>query len=167
MSSIWPHLDRMVLEWFYGVKPISISSFDQLRTNFVSRFIGLRTRKNDKTYWCSLKQWKNESLKNYVWRFTKEINIIEGLTDRDIIAALREGLEEAKLLRSYSWTFIALWMHRQRTLDNSCPPGVPVRYSMNVHSRSSRKSIAIVDKGLVYVGELGNMGRTSFRIKPL
>ena len=66
----------------------------------MSRFIGQKARKNDKTYLWSLKQEKNESLKDYIRRFTKEINTLEKFTDGDAIAALREGLQEGELLRS-------------------------------------------------------------------
>ena len=93
-------LSGIALEWFRGLKPRSITSFDQLRTEFVSRFIGLKTRKNDKTYLWSLKQGKAETLKSYIRRFTKEINTVEGFTDVDVIGALREGLQEGEQLRS-------------------------------------------------------------------
>ena len=85
-------LSGIALAWFRGLKPRSIASFDQLRTEFVIRFIGLKMRENDKTYMWSLKQGKSESLKSYVRRFTKKINIVEGFTDVDVIAVLREGL---------------------------------------------------------------------------
>ena len=93
-------LTGAALEWFHSLQPRSIASFGQLRTEFVNRFIGQKTRKNDKTYLWSLKQGKNESLKDYVRRFTKEINTLEKFTDGDAIAALREGLQEGELLRS-------------------------------------------------------------------
>ena len=66
----------------------------------MSRFIGQKTRKNDKTYLWLLKQGNNESLKDYIRRITKEINTLEKFTVGDVIAALREGLQEGELLRS-------------------------------------------------------------------
>ena len=66
----------------------------------MSRFIGQKTRKNDMTYLWSLKQGKNESLKGYIQRFTKVINTLEKFTYRAAITALREDLQEGKLLRS-------------------------------------------------------------------
>ena len=93
-------LTGTALEWFRSLQPRSIDSFDQLRAEFISRFIGHRTRKNDKTHLWSLKQGNNESLKSYIRRFTKEINTVERFTDRDVITALREGLQEGELLRS-------------------------------------------------------------------
>ena len=35
-------LSGIALEWFRGLKPRSIASFDQLRTEFISQFIGLK-----------------------------------------------------------------------------------------------------------------------------
>ena len=58
----------------------------------MSRFIGQKMRKNDKTHLWSLKQGKNESLKGYIRRSTEQINTLEKFTDGDAIAAIREGL---------------------------------------------------------------------------
>ena len=100
MLSIRTDLSGIALEWFHGLKPKSIASFNQLRAEFVSRFISLKMRKNDKSYLLSLKQGKAETLKSYVRRFTKEINTVEGFIDIDVIDALREGLQEGELLKS-------------------------------------------------------------------
>ena len=47
-----------------------------------------------------MKERKGESLKGYIRRFTKEINTLGKFTNGDVIAALREGLQEGELLRS-------------------------------------------------------------------
>ncbi|GMN33966.1 hypothetical protein TIFTF001_044856, partial [Ficus carica] len=59
-----------------------------------------KTRKKDKLYLYSLKQGTEESLKSYIERFSQEMNYVEGYTDSDAVAAIREGLLEGSMLKS-------------------------------------------------------------------
>ena len=87
-------------QWFRSLKPGTISSFDQMKREFLGRFIGSKTRKKDKTHLWSLKQGKDETLKKYIDRFSEGMNLVEDFTDNDILSALREGLQEGELLTS-------------------------------------------------------------------
>ena len=87
-------------QWYRSLKPGTIGSFEQLKGEFLSRFIGSKTRKKDKTHLWSLKQGKDESLKKYIDRFSEGMNLIDEFTDSDVLSALREGLQEGELLTS-------------------------------------------------------------------
>ena len=50
-------------EWFQSLKPGSISSYEQLKEEFLARFATARTRKKDVSYLWTIKQGKTESLK--------------------------------------------------------------------------------------------------------
>ncbi|GMN75410.1 hypothetical protein TIFTF001_056419 [Ficus carica] len=63
-------------------------------------FVMAKTRKKDKLYLYSLKQGTEESLKSYIERFSQEMNYVEGYTDSDAVAAIREGLLEGSMLKS-------------------------------------------------------------------
>ena len=87
-------------QWYRSLKPGTISSFDQLKGEFLGRFIGSKTRKKDKTHLWSLKQGKDETLKKYIDRFSEGMNLVDEFTDTDVLSALREGLQEGELLTS-------------------------------------------------------------------
>ena len=87
-------------QWYQSLKPGTIGSFEQLKGEFLSRFIGSKTRKKDKTHLLSLKQGNDESLKKYIDRFSEGMNLIDKFTDSDVLSALREGLQEGELLTS-------------------------------------------------------------------
>ena len=74
--------------------------FSTIEGRILAQFATTRSHKQDKTFLWSLKQGKNESLKNYLDRFNKGANRIEGLTDTDAITTQREGLQEGELLSS-------------------------------------------------------------------
>ena len=86
-------------QWFRSLKLGTIDSFDQLKREFLGRFIGSKTRKKDKTH-LVFKKGKDETLKKYIDRFSEGMNLVEDFTDNDILSALREGLQEGKLLTS-------------------------------------------------------------------
>ncbi|XP_024019228.1 uncharacterized protein LOC112090948 [Morus notabilis] len=88
------------LQWFQQLKPRSISSFNQLKQQFLRRFVIAKTRKKDKLYLYSLKQGADESVKAYIERFSQKMNYVEGYTDSDVVAAIRGGLQECDLLKS-------------------------------------------------------------------
>ncbi|GMN75404.1 hypothetical protein TIFTF001_056843 [Ficus carica] len=66
----------------------------ELKQQFLGTFVMAKTRKKDKLYLYSLKQGTEESLKSYIERFSQEMNYVEGYTDSDAVAAIREGLLE-------------------------------------------------------------------------
>ncbi|GMN18961.1 hypothetical protein TIFTF001_048559 [Ficus carica] len=88
------------LQWFQQLEPGSIGSFRELKQQFLGRFVMTKTRKKDKLYLYSLKQGTEESLKSYIERFSQEMNYVEGYTDSDAVAAIREGLLEGSMLKS-------------------------------------------------------------------
>ncbi|GMN28351.1 hypothetical protein TIFTF001_051655 [Ficus carica] len=88
------------LQWFQQLEPGSIGSFRELKQQYLGRFVMAKTRKKDKLYLYSLKQGTEESLKSYIKRFSQEMNYVEGYTDSDAVAAIREGLLEGSMLKS-------------------------------------------------------------------
>ncbi|GMN74203.1 hypothetical protein TIFTF001_055399 [Ficus carica] len=88
------------LQWFQQLELGSIGSFRELKQQFLGRFVMAKTRKKDKLYLYSLKQGTEESLKSYIERFSQEMNYVEGYTDSDAVAAIREGLLEGSMLKS-------------------------------------------------------------------
>ena len=87
-------------DWFQSLKPGSISSYEQLKEEFLARFAIARTRKKDVSYLWTVKQGKTESLKKYIDRYTKSASKVEGFTESKAITNLCEGLQDGELLKS-------------------------------------------------------------------
>ena len=93
-------LTDIAYDWFQSLKPGSISSYEQLKEEFLARFATARTRKKDVSYLWTVKQGKTESLKKYLDRYIKSASKVEGLTESEAVTNLREGLQDGELLKS-------------------------------------------------------------------
>ena len=87
-------------EWFRSLRPGSIPSFRALREAFLARFATLVVQKKSKTYLLSIRQEGDETLRQYLTRFTEESNKVEGFDDKNAITAITEGARTSDLLKS-------------------------------------------------------------------
>ena len=87
-------------EWFRSLRPRSIPSFWGLREAFLARFATLVAQKNLKTYLLSIRQGRDETLRQYLARFTEESDKVEGFDNKDAITAVTEGARTSDFLKS-------------------------------------------------------------------
>ena len=90
------------LKWFNGLSKGSISSFDELRNEFLKVIMIHSQRKKDATYLLTLKQGNRESLKSYVDRFRDATLEVEDLPVGVALAAMLQGTSSEKLQESLS-----------------------------------------------------------------
>ena len=62
-------LIRHARAWFNGLPKASISSFGQLKTEFIKAFIMNSQMMKDTTYLLNIQQWGKETIRYYVDRF--------------------------------------------------------------------------------------------------
>lgn len=89
-------LKGLAQSWFNDLAAGSISSFDQLSAMFSNHFVTSKRQK--KTSWnlMSVGQREDESLKEYVKRFTSEAMLIPDLPESVAMAALMKGLKNTR-----------------------------------------------------------------------
>ena len=71
-----------------------------MREAFLARFATLVAQKKSKTYLLSIRQGRDETLRQYLARFTKESHKVEGFDDKDAIMAITEGARTSDVLKS-------------------------------------------------------------------
>ena len=79
------------LKWLNELKEVSISSFDQLRSEFLKAFMINTQRKKDATYLLTLKQGNKESLKSYVDHFRDTTLKVKDLQVKVAMTAMLQG----------------------------------------------------------------------------
>ena len=87
-------------QWFLKLRPGAIQSFEELQKSFLARFSGSRERKLGKNHLRTIKQRKNESLREYLSRFTEESNKVDRFEDGDAISVILDGLQLGGFLDS-------------------------------------------------------------------
>ena len=88
--------------WFNSLPEASISSFRQLKIEFIKAFIINSQRKKDVTYLLSIRQRGKESLRYYVDRFRNATLEICNLPIERAISAMFQGTRLTPLLESLS-----------------------------------------------------------------
>ena len=88
--------------WFNGLPEASISSFGQLKTEFIKAFIINSQRKKDATYLLSIRQGSKESLRHYVDRFRNATLEICNLPIEMAVSAMFQGTRLTPLQESLS-----------------------------------------------------------------
>ncbi|GMN30286.1 hypothetical protein TIFTF001_041425 [Ficus carica] len=78
----------------------ALCNFQQLVSSFSAAFLGSRTRKLGASHLFGIKQCENETLKKYLERFDKAVVQVEDCTDDTLTQALREGINDPRLV----WT---------------------------------------------------------------
>lgn len=89
-------LSRAARRWFQRLKPNSISLFKLIR-EFMMHFCSARQRGKPITCLLTVKQYKGESLREYVQRYNAETTQMDGYDDGVALSRLMEGLQIGRL----------------------------------------------------------------------
>ncbi|XP_016168678.1 uncharacterized protein LOC107611240 [Arachis ipaensis] len=90
------YLDGPALDWFCALPAGSISRFQELATLFEDQFPRSAIYLHDSDYLNTIKQGQNESLKDYMTRFTKVAMSIPDLHSEVHLHAIKSGLRPGK-----------------------------------------------------------------------
>ncbi|XP_015935581.1 uncharacterized protein LOC107461575 [Arachis duranensis] len=90
------YLDGPALDWLCALPAGSISRFHQLAKLFEEHFAGSVIYLHDSDYLNTIKQGPNESLKDYMTRFTKVAISIPDLHPEVHLHAIKSGLRPGK-----------------------------------------------------------------------
>ncbi|XP_015940107.1 uncharacterized protein LOC107465645 [Arachis duranensis] len=90
------YLDGLALDWLCALPAGSISRFHQLAKLFEEHFAGSVIYLHDSDYLNTIKQGPNESLKDYMTRFTKVAISIPDLHPEVHLHAIKSGLRPGK-----------------------------------------------------------------------
>ena len=87
--------------WFTGLKPGSISSWDELVEIFQTRFFANSVFPKDAESLLNIVQKEGESLKSFFRRFCEEQQTMENLDTKFALTALRRGVRHKQLLYDF------------------------------------------------------------------
>jgi hypothetical protein len=85
-------LKGVAKDWFTGLPPKSIGTFKELGRLFLTQFLATRKRKKDPTCLLTLRQDKEESLKDFMLRFNREKLEVDTPDDKTLLYALMQGV---------------------------------------------------------------------------
>ncbi|XP_021620550.1 uncharacterized protein LOC110620912 [Manihot esculenta] len=88
--------------WFNNLEAESISSFGDLATRFISRFIAGVPADRKTSYLEIIKQRRDESLREYVARFNTEALQVPELDEGRAVEAMQKGTTSAEFFGSLS-----------------------------------------------------------------
>jgi hypothetical protein len=77
--------------WLEHLPPAQISNWDNLVTAFAGNFLGTYVRPGNSWDLRSCRQQPGESLRDYIWRFSKQRTELPNITDSDVIGAFLAG----------------------------------------------------------------------------
>ncbi|XP_050277897.1 uncharacterized protein LOC126719374 [Quercus robur] len=86
--------------WFSRLTPNSISTFNDLSTQFASHFIKGHRYKKSTACLMSIRQREDETLRSYIACFNKEALSIDEANDKILVAVFTNGLRKGKFLFS-------------------------------------------------------------------
>ncbi|XP_025625654.1 uncharacterized protein [Arachis hypogaea] len=89
-------LDGPALDWFCSLPADSISRFQELASQFEDHFAASVIYLHDSDYLTTIKQGPQESLKDYITRFTKVAMQIPDLHPEVHLHAIKSGLHPGK-----------------------------------------------------------------------
>ncbi|XP_016164649.1 uncharacterized protein LOC107607184 [Arachis ipaensis] len=95
------YLDGPALDWFCALPAGSISRFQELAKLFEDHFVGSAIYLHDSDYLNTIKQGQNESLKDYMTRFTKVAMSIPNLHPDVHLHAIKSGLRPGKFQETF------------------------------------------------------------------
>ena len=79
-------------DWFTRLPPKSVDSLKELGYLFLAQFLATRKRKKNLTCLLTMRQGKEESLKDFMLRFNKEKLEVESPNEKTMLNALMEGV---------------------------------------------------------------------------
>nr|XP_017250817.1 PREDICTED: uncharacterized protein LOC108221449 [Daucus carota subsp. sativus] len=93
-------LSGMAQHMYSRLPPNSISCFADLSRAFIGQFVGSKTHAKSSASLMNLHQGKNESLREYMNRFTKEVLKVPDLDQKVAMIALQQGTTDDNFRRS-------------------------------------------------------------------
>jgi hypothetical protein len=84
-------LKGVAKDWFTGLPPKSVGTFKELGRLFLTQFLATRKRKKDLTCLLTLRQDKEESLKDFMLRFNREKLEVDTPDDKNVTLRLNAG----------------------------------------------------------------------------
>ncbi|XP_015934010.1 uncharacterized protein LOC107460185 [Arachis duranensis] len=106
-------LDGPALDWFFSLPADSISRFQELSKQFEDHFAASAIYLHDSDYLTTVKQGPQESLKDYITRFTKIAMKIPNLHPEVHLHAIKSGLRPEKFQKTIA-------VAKLRTLAEFC-----------------------------------------------
>ncbi|XP_059461825.1 uncharacterized protein LOC132190804 [Corylus avellana] len=85
-------LEGVAQDWFARLLAKSINSFKELGCLFLSQFLATKKRRKHSACLLSLRQGKEESLKDFMHRFNKEKLLVDNPGDQTVLSALWHGV---------------------------------------------------------------------------
>ncbi|XP_019154324.1 PREDICTED: uncharacterized protein LOC109150802 [Ipomoea nil] len=93
-------LDGAAQRWFLSLTPGSIDRFETLPEQFLTYFAGcMKTKKHFMTL-TAIQQGETETLKEFLKRWQKEVQVVEDLDDRTALTLFMEALRSGDLFTS-------------------------------------------------------------------
>ena len=100
VSDVSSNTGGMAQRWYSRLPPNSIGSFKELSRAFIGQFISGKTHEKSSASLMNLLQGKNESLRDYINRFTKEALKVPDLDEKVAMIALQQGTTDTFFKRS-------------------------------------------------------------------
>jgi hypothetical protein len=91
-------LTGVAKDWFTRLPLKSVNSFKELGLLFLAQFLATWKRKKNVTCLLTLRQGKEESLKDFILRFNKEKLEVDSLDEKTMLNALMQGIMADRLL---------------------------------------------------------------------
>jgi hypothetical protein len=92
-------LKGVAKDWFTRLPPKSVGTFKELGRLFLTQFLATRKRKKNATCLLTMRQGKEESLKDFMLRFNKEKLEVDTPDDKTMLCALIQGVRaEGRLM---------------------------------------------------------------------
>jgi hypothetical protein len=85
-------LKGVAKDWFTGLPLKSVGTFKELGRLFLTQFLATRKRKKNATCLLTLRQDKEESLKDFMLRFNREKLEVDTPDDKTLLCALMQGV---------------------------------------------------------------------------
>ncbi|KAK1381843.1 hypothetical protein POM88_019578 [Heracleum sosnowskyi] len=93
-------LAGMAQRWYSRLPPNSIGSFKELSKAFINQFVSGKIHEKSSASLMGIRQGKNETLREYLSRFTKEAIKVPDLEDKVAMIALQQGTTDDHFRRS-------------------------------------------------------------------
>ncbi|KAK1378105.1 hypothetical protein POM88_024849 [Heracleum sosnowskyi] len=93
-------LAGMAQRWYSRLPPNSIGSLKELNKAFINQFVSGRVHEKSSASLMTIQQGKNEALRDYINRFTREALKVPDLEDKVAMIALQQGTTDDHFKRS-------------------------------------------------------------------
>ncbi|CAO2210141.1 unnamed protein product [Urochloa humidicola] len=94
-------LTKECRNWLGGLPRDSIDSWERLTELFTSNYHGTYERPGSKRLLSQLRQRKNETLREFIQRFSKKRNSIPFVDERDVITAFHRGIANGVMINRW------------------------------------------------------------------